>query len=71
VDTEILWSYPVDFIGIKVFGDASSDRYAKIITAELAMLLLRKEYESVNWEQQIHRSALKWVGSNHEILEHL
>lgn len=69
VDTEILWSYPVDFIGIKVFGDAGGDRYAKIITAELAMLLLRKEYEQINWEQQIHLLALKWVGSNHEILE--
>ncbi len=69
VDTEILWSYPVDFVGIKVFGDAGGDRYAKIVTAELALLLLRKESGSINWEQQIHRSALKWVGSNHEILE--
>lgn len=67
VETELLWSYPVDFCGTRLFN-MDSDRFAKIITAELALLLLRKEYEQINWELQIHLIAAKYVDSNHEIL---
>lgn len=67
IETDLLWSYPVDFCGSRVF-EADSDRYAKIITAELALLLLKQEYERINWELQIHLVASKHVDSNHEIL---
>lgn len=67
VQTSILWSYPVDFIGVNgVYRQPHG--YAVVIVADLANLLLYEEYYKIFWESEINRLAAKYVQANHDVL---
>jgi hypothetical protein len=66
IDVHVDRAYLVDFVGIKVYEN--TDKYASIITAEIALQLLKIPDGQIDWEREIHEKASKRVNSNHEIL---